>query len=209
MKEKLILCGSDVIAKLKEIPSDKFTDITQKENDKLIKQIVGILESQGYKVIPPPKQVKDEYTFENAWNLYQKKVGCKDKLQKKWNSMSKADRKAATEFIPSYVLSTPDRQYRKNFQTFLNQRGWEDELIGATPTPAITNEQPSTTAQLIQQTKTHIIKEKTGQTFEEERKRLLGIVSMVKSNPNSLARKSLENYYHQGYLQKFGILWQP
>ena len=42
----------------------------------------------------------------------------------------------------SDLIATEDKKYRKNFQTFLNQRGWEDELIGATPPPAVTNEQP-------------------------------------------------------------------
>ena len=104
-----------------------------------IKQAIQLLEENGYKVTPPPKQVKDEYTFERAWNLYEKKVGCKAKLEKKWNSMSLKDRKAAIEYIPLYVIATEDKKYRKNFQTFLNQRGWEDEIIGATPPPASVN----------------------------------------------------------------------
>ena len=183
--------------------------MNEMEEKQVLDKTIKYLESKGYKITPPPKQVKDEYTFENAWNLYQKKVGCKDKLEKKWNSMSLKDRKAATEYIPAYVLAQPDKKYRKNFQTFLNQRGWEDEIIGVTPPPAITNEQPSTTAQLIQQAKVTIEKEKTGQTFEEERKRLLGIINMVKANPKSFARISLENYYKTGYLQKFGIQWHP
>ena len=65
-----------------------------------IKQAIQLLEENGYKVTTPPKQVKDEYTFERAWNLYEKKVGCKAKLEKKWNSMSLKDRKAAIEYIP-------------------------------------------------------------------------------------------------------------
>ena len=89
--------------------------------EEVIKSIISFLEAKGYKVTAPPKEVKDEYTFERAWNLYDKKVGCKAKLEKKWNSMSKKDRKAATEYIPLYVISQPDKQYRKNFQTFLNQ----------------------------------------------------------------------------------------
>ena len=89
-----------------------------------IKQAILLLEENGYKVTQPPKQVKDEYTFARAWDLYQKKVGCKEKLEKKWNSMSQKDRKAAIEYIPLYVISQPDKQYRKNFQTFLNQRAW-------------------------------------------------------------------------------------
>ena len=87
-----------------------------------IRQAIQLLEENGYKVTAPPKEVKDEYTFARAWNMYDKKVGCKAKLEKKWNSMSQIDRKAAIEYIPLYVLSQPDKQYRKNFQTFLNQR---------------------------------------------------------------------------------------
>jgi hypothetical protein len=108
-----------------------------------IKQAIQLLKDNGYNVTAPPKEIKDEYTFERAWNLYGKKVGCKEKLEKKWNSMSKKDRKAAIEYIPLYVIATEDKKYRKNFQTFLNQRGWEDELIGATPPPAAVNENPS------------------------------------------------------------------
>ena len=118
-----------------------------------IKQAILLLEENGYKITAPPKEVKDEYTFELAWNWYDKKVGCKAKLEKKWNSMSKKDRKAAIEYIPLYVISQPDKQYRKNFQTFLNQRGWEDELIGATPPPAAVNENPSEISQLIAKTR--------------------------------------------------------
>ena len=72
-----------------------------------IKQAILLLEENGYKVTAPPKEVKDEYTFERAWNLYEKKVGCKAKLEKKWNSMSQKDRKAAIEYIPLYVISNP------------------------------------------------------------------------------------------------------
>ena len=64
-----------------------------------IKQAIQLLEENGYRVTAPPKEVKDEYTFERAWNLYEKKVGCKAKLEKKWNSMSLKDRKAASIFL--------------------------------------------------------------------------------------------------------------
>lgn len=193
---------------------EDFTEVVESvlvnmPQDELLSKMAAYIKTRGYGVTPPPKQVKDEYTFENAWNLYQKKVGCKGKLEKKWNSMSLKDRKAATEYIPSYVVSTPDKTYRKNFQTFLNQRAWEDEIIGAAPPPAIINELPSSTAQLIQKTKADMENEKTGRTFEEERNRLLGIVCMVRENPKSLARKSLECYYEKGYLRKYGISWQP
>ena len=172
-----------------------------------IQQAIRLLEDNGYKVIRPTKEVHDEYTFDNAWTLYQKKVGCKDKLRKKWNSMTKADRKAATEFIPSYVLSTPDKQFRKNFQTFLNQRGWEDELLGSTPPSAVTNEHTSTIGQLIRQADT--TRQDATARLDDERRRILGLVRLVRNNPQSSARKSLEGYYNRGVLRQLNIDWQP
>ena len=77
MNDVIIMNGKDFVAKIKEA--------------------MKLLEENGYKVTAPPKEVKDEYTFERAWNLYEKKVGCKAKLEKKWNSMSQKDRKAAIE----------------------------------------------------------------------------------------------------------------
>lgn len=173
-----------------------------------IKQAIQLLEENGYKVTAPPKQVKDEYTFDNIWNLYDKKVGCKDKLRKKWNSMSKADRKAATEYVPLYVIATEDKKYRKNFQTFLNQRGWEDELIGATPPPAAVNENPSEISQLIAKTKVEqqITEEDKNHAF---RQRIYGMIDVLQKNPQSFCRKQLEIYRDNGTLERLGIQWNP
>lgn len=73
-------------------------------------------------------KVNDEFTFEYVWDLYKKKDGRCLKLENKWNSMSYEDRKKAIEFIPAYVALT-EETYRKKFQTFLNQRTWENENI--------------------------------------------------------------------------------
>ena len=104
--------------------------------DLSIRDAILLLRKNGYTVIPPEDACivtedlsTDEYSFDKAWNLYQKKVGPKEKLKAKWNKLSLKDRKAAIEHIPLYVQSTPDKQYRKHFQTYLNQRGWEDEII--------------------------------------------------------------------------------
>lgn len=186
---------------------DKFPEeFKEKQEEELTEKIISILESKGYKVTPPPKQVKDEYTFERAWNLYEKKVGCKAKLEKKWNSMSLKDRKAAIEYIPLYVIATEDKKYRKNFQTFLNQRGWEDELIGATPPPAAINEKPSEMSQLIAKTKEEqqITEEDKNHAF---RQRIYGMIDVLKENPQSFCRKQLEIYQANGTLERLGIQW--
>ena len=174
-----------------------------------IRQAIQLLEENGYKVTAPPKEVKDEYTFERAWNLYEKKVGCKAKLEKKWNSMSQKDRKAAIEYIPLYVIATEDKKYRKNFQTFLNQRGWEDELIGATPPPVVINEQPSEISQLIAKTKA----EQERNTYEAKnhalRQRIFGMIEVLEKNPKSFCKSQLEIYRDNGTLERLGIEWKP
>ena len=171
-----------------------------------IKQAILLLEENGYKVSPPPKQVKDEYTFARAWDLYQKKVGSKEKLEKKWNSMSQKDRKAATEYIPLYVIATEDKKYRKNFQTFLNQRGWEDEIIGATPPPASVNENPSEISQLIAKTRAeqNVTNADKDNVFKT---RIIGMIELLQKNPHSLCRKQLEIYRDNGTLERLGIQW--
>ena len=173
-----------------------------------IKQAILLLEENGYKVTAPPKQVKDEYTFARAWDLYQKKVGCKEKLEKKWNSMSQKDRKAAIEYIPLYVIATEDKKYRKNFQTFLNQRGWEDELIGATPPPASVKENPSGISQLIEKTKAeqNVTNADKNNVFKT---RIIGMIELLQKNPHSLCRKQLEIYRDNGTLERLGIQWNP
>ena len=178
------------------------------KEEEAVKMVIEVLESKGYKITAPPKEIKDEYTFERAWNLYDKKVGCKAKLEKKWNSMSKKDRMAALAYIPAYVIATEDKQFRKNFQTFLNQRAWEDEIIGATPPPAVTNENPSEISQLIAKTKVE------QQITEEDknhalRQRIYGMIEVLKNNPQSSCRIPLEIYRDNGTMERLGIQWNP
>lgn len=173
-----------------------------------IQKAISLLKENGYEVKKIILDKDDEYTFDNIWNLYDKKVGCKEKLRKKWNSMSKADRKAATEYVPLYVMATEDKKYRKNFQTFLNQRGWEDELIGATPPPAAVNENPSEISQLIAKTKLEqqITEEDKNHAF---RQRIYGMIDVLQKNPQSFCRKQLEIYQANGTLELLGIQWNP
>ena len=67
--------------------------------------------------------------FETFWNLYDKKVGDKNKIEKIWNKLTNDERDLIINYIPEYKESQPNKQYRKNPQTFLLQRGWLDEII--------------------------------------------------------------------------------
>jgi len=72
---------------------------------------------------------EDEYSFDKFWELYDKKCGDKTKLRAKWDKLPLKDKKAIFDFVPRYKESRPDKRYRKDPQTFLNNRTWEDELI--------------------------------------------------------------------------------
>lgn len=69
------------------------------------------------------------YPFDQFWIEYEKKVGPIVRLRKIWNSISVADRKLIKDYIPFYKLNNPDKKYRKNPLTFLNNRSWFDEII--------------------------------------------------------------------------------
>lgn len=67
--------------------------------------------------------------FAVFWDMYDKKVGEKSKLEKKWEDLSDKDRMAIIEYIPKYKSANPDKAYRKDPQTFLNNKSWNDEII--------------------------------------------------------------------------------
>jgi len=75
------------------------------------------------------KNVPLNIEFDTFWNLYDKKVGDKTKLIKKWNLLTDSDRNAIIDFIPKYIKSRPDKQFRKDPETFFNNRSWTDEII--------------------------------------------------------------------------------
>jgi hypothetical protein len=73
--------------------------------------------------------------FEWFWNDYDKKVGDKQKLKKKWNKLTDEERQNAMNYLDLYKQSVPDKQFRKNPETFLNNKSWNDEIINRSITP--------------------------------------------------------------------------
>lgn len=72
--------------------------------------------------------LRDE-VFEKFWNLYDKKVGDRKKIIKKFNKLKEEDIDKIFETLPAYISSTPDKAYRKNPETYLNNHSWDDEII--------------------------------------------------------------------------------
>jgi len=67
--------------------------------------------------------------FEDFWNAYEKKVGDQTKIEKKWNALKDGDRLLIMAHLPKYKLSEPQKKFRKNPETYLNNKSWLDEII--------------------------------------------------------------------------------
>lgn len=72
---------------------------------------------------------KEKIAFDVFWDKYDKKVGDKEKLKKKWDNLSLEVQNKILAYIPKYIESQPDKKFRKNPETFFNQKSWEDEII--------------------------------------------------------------------------------
>ena len=67
--------------------------------------------------------------FDTFWIAYDKKVGNKSKLMKKWDKFSLDIQQKILEHIDLYKNAQPDKQYRKNPETYFNNESWQDEII--------------------------------------------------------------------------------
>ena len=67
-------------------------------------------------------------SFDNFWNIYDKKQD-RPKCEKKWEKINQEAREKIMLHLEDYILSTPDKQYRKNPLTYLNSESWENEII--------------------------------------------------------------------------------
>lgn len=68
--------------------------------------------------------------FDDVWLMYEKKGNKKTSLGR-WEKLSKSKQELAVKNIPKYVASTPDKKYRKNFEAYIHQEVWNDEISEA------------------------------------------------------------------------------
>ena len=93
----------------------------------------GILLGEGEHVPPIPMSAIENAAyeivgFETFWNQYDKKVG-RPKCEKLWSKLTLEERKMCLDYIPLYKQAQPEKQYRKNPETFLRNKSWNDEII--------------------------------------------------------------------------------
>lgn len=66
--------------------------------------------------------------FEEQWEVYGRKGNKKTSLRR-FKSLTVKKKRKLKAHLPEYVKSTPNKQYRKNFETYINQEVWEDEIL--------------------------------------------------------------------------------
>lgn len=74
-------------------------------------------------------ELLETFPFEDFWNLYDKKTSDKKKCNAKFDKLNERDKQQIFETLPEYKKATPDKQFRKNPETYLNNRAWEHEII--------------------------------------------------------------------------------
>ena len=96
---------------------------------------------------PTEEEYYDGYTsdFLDFWELYNKSRN-KPGTYKKWQKLSDLDKKEIMLTLPAYIESTPDKKYRKDPQTYINQKSWKDEII---KTDQTTNKKGATPEQIL------------------------------------------------------------
>ena len=67
--------------------------------------------------------------FSDFWNKYDYCKGKKSDVESKWISLTDEERALTMESLDKYLLSTPDKTYRKYPMSYLNTEAWNDEHI--------------------------------------------------------------------------------
>jgi hypothetical protein len=67
-------------------------------------------------------------SFDVFWNLYNKKVGDKKKVESKWNKLKDSERQKIIDTLPIFLNSIKDKQFQPHPQTYLNNSRWNDEI---------------------------------------------------------------------------------
>lgn len=85
-------------------------------------------EGEGEEGYIESKDSLDEFSFETVWAMYEKK-GTSKVACSRWDKLPKTKKQLALKHIPLYVQATPEKKYRKNFEKYLSQEAWNDEIF--------------------------------------------------------------------------------
>lgn len=84
--------------------------------------------------IIPSFEGDGEFSFNKVWDTYERK-GNKKTSKDRWDALSQKNKELALSHIPEYVKATPEKRFRKDFEKYIRQECWNDEI----PAPVSTN----------------------------------------------------------------------
>lgn len=111
------------IAKNTKASAKALDKAMQKHSQKQVQDIVCIDKPNNNIT----KEHNNNYSFDEFWKTYDKssdKKSCKEKFEKLSDEVKEKIKLA----LPKYILSKPDKQFRKNPLTWLNRECWNDEI---------------------------------------------------------------------------------
>jgi hypothetical protein len=83
--------------------------------------------NKKYKNVKNDKN-KNNISFEIFWDGYDKKID-RPKCESKWNKLDEETQLKILKHVQLYKASQPDKKFRKNPATYLNNKAWENEII--------------------------------------------------------------------------------
>jgi len=87
----------------------------------------NVLKTYNERNTEEKRKEKEIYSFDEFWSDYGKSID-KAKCKSKFEKLSDEVKIKIKEVLPLYIQSTPDKQYRKNPQTWLNGQCWNDDI---------------------------------------------------------------------------------
>lgn len=122
----------------KRVKVEDLTSISLREKGEMLSSLLKLYNTnvnEDINIIKKKNKVSSHLkistkpSFEDFWDAYDKKKGDKAKIRKKWEALGQKEREAIMAYIPLYKREQPDKTYRKNPETFLNNKSWHDEII--------------------------------------------------------------------------------
>lgn len=113
------------ISKSDENNSNSDEDITLESGIKFLHK----RHSKDTNKIKVKETVNINIPFSDFWDKYDYCKGKKSDVEAKWIALTDEERTLTIESLDTYLLSTPDKTYRKYPMSYLNTEAWNDEHV--------------------------------------------------------------------------------
>lgn len=124
--------------KINPLPPNKNKENQKEEILKRVGLVILLKKSRvrkGHRLKRMPKRKPPKILnvpFDEWWIAYDKMVGRKA-AEAKWGRLTNQQRESAMQHTPKYVFYNPNKQFRQNPVTYLNQESWNNELVDRRP----------------------------------------------------------------------------